>query len=297
MFVGMRDGILAGMELADPYGYLRRMGVEAMEVWIGPDLILGKFEPVRGEPLLVGSTSDCERVLAAGAEAGVRIGGVLLNTRYDSPDLDAGQEDRLVAAAAELAHVAGLDVMRIDVRPGGSATRSEDEFLERVRPLLAEHLRIARDHGVGLAVENHGRFTNRREFLSQLLDEFAPLGLSVTLDTGNFYCTGGYPLSQLYDVIESFVPATTHVHLKNIRYPAEAREVQGHLGCTYGECSCPIDEGDVDHGRIFAMLKEAGYDGGLYIEDESLGKVSPPQREEIITRTIAYLEGLLADLE
>ncbi len=68
------------------------------------------------------------------------------------------------------------------------------------------------------------------------------------------------------------------------------------MGCEYGEHSCPIDRGDVDHGRVLAILKNAGYTGGLYIEDESLTKATQPDRVRIIRRTAEYLGDIIAAL-
>lgn len=294
MFVGMRDVILKQMELADNYAFLRRMGVKAMEVRVQPDMTLNAFEPVQGETLRIGSEVECRKVLDAAGQAGVRIGGILLNTTYHLLKFDAEKEKRWIAASAEFAKQAGLAALRIDVCHDMKNGESEDEFLGRIEPRLEEHLKVAAESGVRLAVENHGAFTNRREFMARLLDRFSSWDLCVTLDTGNFYCTGGYPLSEVYDVAREFSSKVIHVHVKNISYPPEAREVQGHNGCPYSEHTCPIDQGDVDHVKMLSILQDAGYTGGIYIEDESLGKFSPPERIENVSRTISYLRGILA---
>ena len=101
----------------------------------------------------------------------------------------------------------------------------------------------------------------------------------------------------MYEAARQFAPRTTHVHVKNISYPPEWREVQGHGGLSYREHSCPIDVGDIDHARMLSILKEAGYEGGIYIEDESLAKYDPSRRVENITRTIGYLRGILEGID
>jgi len=294
MFAGMRDVILSRMELEDQYVFLKRNGIKAMEVRIQPDLTMDCYSP-GGEKFAITDSGSCERVLDATAKAGLKIESLLLNTRYHDLNINIAEEKHWIDESARFAQMAGLEVMRIDIVPAPS--EKEEDFRARLRPILTEQLKISAESGVGLAVENHGSMTNRREFLSRLLDEFAPLGLSVTLDTGNFYCTGGYPLSQVYEIVQEFASSVTHVHVKNIKYPVDACEIQGHQDCEYAKCCCPIDEGDVNHPRIFAVLKNAGYEGGVYIEDESLGKVTPLLRREIITRTIGYLNGILEGLE
>ena len=141
MIVGMRDVILKKMELADHYAYLRRMGIEAMEVRVQPDLTLDAFEPVQGGTLRIGTETECRNVLHASAQAGVRIGGILLITAYYTLEFDAEEEKRWIAASAELARAAGLDVLRIDIKPGkpeSEGGESEDDF----SPALSHGLRI-----------------------------------------------------------------------------------------------------------------------------------------------------------
>ena len=298
MFIGMRDVILDRLGLPDPYAYLERMGVDAVEVRVQPDLTLDAFHPLPDETLTVADETGVQRVLQVAESVGVRIGAVLLLTDYDAPDLDEQQHARWMRASLRLAQAADAAAVRIDVRPHGRGEPgSEDAFLERVSPRLEADLALAREYHVPLAVENHGAFTNRPAFLERLLSRFAGAGLGVTLDSGNFYCTGGLPISEIQDTIRQFASRTLHVHVKNIAYPDDACDVPGHRGLPYAEHARPIDMGDIDHAVVLADLARAGYAEGIYIEDESLGRFPPAQQVENITREIGYLWGILDTLD
>jgi sugar phosphate isomerase/epimerase len=303
MFLGMRDVILKHMELKEPYEFLRRHKVDTLEVRIQPDLSLDCFAP-SGAKLRVGSQESDLAVLESAKKAGVRIGGILLNTQYHVDNIDAESEKRWIQAAVAFAAQANVGVIRVDVvskpLPPNDA-KAADEYLAHITPRFEAHLQIAREKGIRFAVENHCGFTSRREYLSRLLDRFECYDLGVTLDTLNFYYTGGYPLSRSYAIIREFADRVTHVHLKNLAYPAEARELTGH-NCSatdrqaYEKYVCPIYEGDVDHARVLKILHSAGYEGGLYVEDESLRRYSREQQVENMVHTFGYFRGILAAL-
>ena len=50
----------------------------------------------------------------------------------------------------------------------------------------------------------------------------------------------------------------------------------------------------IDHREVVAILKAAGYDGPLTIEDESLGKFAGKEKKSVLRKDAAYLKGLLA---
>jgi sugar phosphate isomerase/epimerase len=56
-----------------------------------------------------------------------------------------------------------------------------------------------------------------------------------------------------------------------------------------------IDVGDIDHGRVFAILKKAGYDGPLFYEDEALHRVPEgTDKAALMARTLKVLKDELA---
>ena len=65
------------------------------------------------------------------------------------------------------------------------------------------------------------------------------------------------------------------------------------MGWRYTEYVAPIYQGDIDHSRIISILRKAGYEGDITIEDESLSKFPGSQREEILKKDVKYLQKIL----
>jgi len=72
------------------------------------------------------------------------------------------------------------------------------------------------------------------------------------------------------------------------------REQQRPIGYEYGRYVCPIPDGDIDHRVVVGILRDAGYDGDLCIEDESLGKFAPDERWRVLQRDAEHLKALIA---
>jgi sugar phosphate isomerase/epimerase len=136
---------------------------------------------------------------------------------------------------------------------------------------------------------------NRPEFLQAVFEAVSSPRLGLTLDTGNFYWFG-HPLSRVYEIMRQFAPKVKHTHVKNIAYPPEMREQQRPIGYEYGRYVCPIYEGDINHSIVVEILREAGYNGDLCIEDESLGKFAPDERRSVLQRDAEHLKALIAHL-
>jgi hypothetical protein len=64
---------------------------------------------------------------------------------------------------------------------------------------------------------------------------------------------------------------------------------QRQMGYEYGKYVCPIPEGDIDHAKVVGLLKAAGYDRDLCIEDESLGKFDQEARRANIQAAVTHL--------
>jgi sugar phosphate isomerase/epimerase len=116
--------------------------------------------------------------------------------------------------------------------------------------------------------------------------------LGLTLDTGNFYWSG-QPLSECYRIYERFAPRARHTHVKSIAYPSEERERRRETGWKYGEYASPLAQGDIDLARVIGMLRSAGYDGSLTIENEALGRLPAGERAAALISDASHLRQLL----
>ena len=160
--------------------------------------------------------------------------------------------------------------------------------IEAYASAVCRVLEATGDVAAPLAIENHGVQGNDPEWLQGVLDAVASPRLGVTLDTANFYWAG-LPLDEVYAAIEQFAPHVKLTHCKNICFEADRRNARRQAGWGYGEHVCPLPDGDLDHFRIARVLWEAGFRGGLVIEDESLGKFEGDERRRQLRRDADHL--------
>ncbi len=119
------------------------------------------------------------------------------------------------------------------------------------------------------------KVTNDPDFMEQLIAGVGSKRLGITLDTANLYWWG-HPLDKVYQIYERFAPLVWHTHCKSIAYPEEKRNVQREMGWEYGKRCCPVYAGDIDFGRVVAILRRARYQGDLCVENESLAAFPRP---------------------
>lgn len=291
MFVSIRDVLLPA-----PHGGfesivegLREVGLDAIEAQVDREMtVMSPTDP--GRRINIGTSEGLSEYRAQLESHGIRVSAFLVGNDFGRPDVD--KEVEWVVRVVEVAHKLGVPAVRIDAIMGGW----EELGFEGAVAKFAENVRRVIDategSGVALGIENHGALGNRPDFLDAVLNEVASPRLGLTLDTGNFYWFG-HPLSKVYEIMRKFAPFVKHTHVKNIRYPEEIREKQRDIGYEYGKFVSPIHEGDVDHAVVVDILREAGYEHDLCIEDESLGKFPPEERREILVKDAEYLKSLV----
>ncbi|MQY58764.1 MAG: TIM barrel protein, partial [Clostridia bacterium] len=191
-------------------------------------------------------------------------------------------------AASEL----GVRAVRINSVMRPQAEVSEKEYIERTIKSIKKILNSTEGLNVCLALENHGVLGNKREFIRDVIDGVESKRLGLTLDTGNFYWFG-YPLDEVYKIIEEFASYVKHVHLKNVTFFPPERNEKREPGFNWPDSAATIYGGDLDHQHIVNILKSSGYDGDLTIEDESLNKFPEEKRLEIIKKDIDFIKSLL----
>lgn len=292
MYISVRDWLVSHGEFASPIEGMRHLGVDGVEVELREDFSVPAMDSTKR--LTLKSDSDAKAYKKHLDGLGVRACCFL--TARDFSAGDAQSNIAWVARAIELADTLAMPSIRID-----SAMRKEREldFGTRVE-LFAQGLRGALERTAGskvaLGIENHGFQGNNLAFQLNVYKAVGSERLGSTMDTGNFYWRG-YPLSEVYGILNILAPYTKHTHLKNIQYPAEVRETMREAGWEYGTYVAPLDEGDIDHAKVLRMLADAGYEGDICIEDESLGKFSTPQeRIAVMERDVAHVRGIIKAL-
>ena len=280
--VSIRDAMLRHTGEKDCWAALTRIESEGVEVAVSDDMALpGLFHT--SEKYSLASDAGIARVKAAASAAGQKITALCMANRFaERPD----REVEWCTRAAQAAQALGVAAIRIDVVPQNLARPA---FLKLATATLAKLMTATESTGVAFAIENHGNTTNDPEFLRPLFAGVGSKRLGLTLDTGNFYWYG-HPLTKVYELYEMFAPRVFHTHCKNIGYPADQREKQRPIGWQYGKYHGPIYAGDIDFGRVIAILKKAGYTNDLCIEDESLGNAK--NGAEILAKELRMLKKL-----
>jgi len=292
MYCSVRDCMVMLDEFSSPVEGMRRLGVDAMEIALSNDLKVCAMDSKEDITL----TSDKDARAYKKRLDGLGIRGTAFLTVCDFSGGDFELNVQWVARAIELADLLGMPALRID-----SAMRREREldFGARV-DLFAKGLGAAleRTEGskVALGIENHGYQGNNLAFQLNVYKAVGSTRLGSTMDTGNFYWRG-YPLSEVYGILNILAPYTKHTHLKNIKYPPEKREVMREAGWEYDKYVSPIEEGDIDHAKVLRLLADAGYEGDICLEDESLGHFKPgPERVAVVERDVAYIKAIIAEV-
>ena len=121
--------------------------------------------------------------------------------------------------------------------------------IERNIQTINELLPVAKDHGIGLMIENVPGEFNSRPQLGDLLDAVPELALH--LDIG--HCNLGVASNTAVDVIMAFGPRIRHVH------------VHDNKGGT-ADLHLPLGVGSIDFKASLAALQSWGYDGTITLE-------------------------------
>ena len=235
-------------------------------------------------------SSPCQATGHSG-EGEIKICAFLLHNNFNCPDPQ--KEVQWVIDVIKTAEDLKIPAIRIDAITKGEKEEPFEIRVTRFVDCMRQALEATNASTVALGIENHGIQGNDPAFLKQVMERVGNERLGVNMDTGNFYWNG-FPLNEVYDILRSVAPYTKHTHVKNIRYPEDTRQQKRANGWEYGKYVSPIYEGDIDHQQVVAILKNAGYNGPLTIEDECLGKLDADQKKEVLRKDAVYLNSLLA---
>jgi sugar phosphate isomerase/epimerase len=270
---------------------LQFAGVNGVEVAVGRDSAVLPIHPEGGKAKLLLNQDDDVKQFEKQLDANkLHVTAFLLHNNFNAPDIDS--ELAWVVRVVKVAEQLGVPAVRIDAIMKGAdqfpVAQRQEIFSRCVNRILAD----TKGMHVDLGIENHGAQGNNPEFLLGLIKQVNSPRLGVNMDTGNFYWAG-YPLDEVYQILEQLAPYAKHTHIKNIKYPAEMRNQRRPVGYQYAKYNCPIPEGDIDHSKLVGYLKKASYRNDLCIEDESLSKFDQATRRTNIRAAVDYLKTLL----
>jgi len=112
---------------------------------------------------------------------------------------------------------------------------------------------FARDKGITLALENHGKLCAKPDQILDLLSEVNSPNLKLNLDIGNFLRVNEDPVSS----VKKLAHLAVHTHIKDFK------KIDGKI------IPVALGEGDVDLDTCLKTLKENGYQGYLSLEYEA----------------------------
>lgn len=293
MYLAIRDFTVRWVGYQDIFMGLKDLGLRGFELYLDRELGGGKYRDM-GEEVYLGfdlSTSEKRRQFSKRLDSEVlKVCAILVENDFAKPDVEL--EIKWVVDACNVASEIGCDVVRINPAMGHEENVPEKEYVKRTIECCKEALDRTRHTEVSLGMENHGLMGNRFEFIKGVLEGVGSERMGLTLDTGNLYWYG-YPLEMVYEIISEFATRVKHTHIKNLSFPQNRRNVMRKPGEDWPNSAATIYQGDVDHRRIVQLLRSAGYDKDLTIEDESLGKFPEDQRLRVLKEDIKFLSKLI----
>ncbi|MCP5116525.1 MAG: sugar phosphate isomerase/epimerase, partial [bacterium] len=206
---------------------------------------------------------------------------------WGHPDgLEGGRNDeayRAMIDSFEHARAIGAKVMRVV----GSSLRFRNEphgpQIERLTVMFREAVKVAEDHGIRMAVENHIDFT--ADEMLRLLEEVGSVWLGINFDTGNF-------LRLLDDPVKGMKKLAKHVyatHIKDLKVePGVAADEW------YFFSSTPVGDGVVDNLELARLLNEAGYEGFLAVEIDRLHSDYGGDEDAAVEKSVKELKRIAA---
>lgn len=221
-------------------------------------------------------TPYLERVRAALAERHFEMPMLCCSPDFTSPD--AAERRRHIEREKQMIDVTALlggkfcRVLSGQRRPEVSRKQGVKWVVESIRELLG----YAADKGVVLAMENHYKdnywqhpeFAQKMEIFVEIVDQIDSPWFGVQYDPSNTILAGEDPIALLERVKHRVV--TMHASdrfLKPGHTMEELRQVEDATGYAAILSHGVVGKGLNDYSKIFSILRRAGFDGWISIED------------------------------
>ena len=221
-----------------------------------------------------------------GLKAQLDAAGLMRVFAWGHPDgLEGGKSKTAYKEMVEMiphARRLGADVMRVVGSSLMFRFENHQEQIERLTGMFREAVRVAADHGVKLAIENHIDFTS--DEIVQLLDQVDSDHLGVNFDTANFARLLDDPVKGM----RKLAPRVLATHIKDLKVNAQAS-----VDDWFFFSSTPVGDGFVDNLALARLLKEAGYTGFLAVETDFLHP-DYADEDEAVAQSVVALKKIAA---
>jgi sugar phosphate isomerase/epimerase len=277
MKLGFVSAILPDLSLKEVIQFAAQEGFACVELMCWP---AGKAERryagVTHVDVTALTQARADQIRALVADAGVGISGLGYYPNPLAPDADEAAVyiahiQRLIEAAAML----GLDTVNTFV--GRDWTRTVDENWPRFRQVWPPLVEFAESHGVRIGIENCPMLFTGDEWPGgknlatspaiwrRMFAEIPSASFGLNYDPSHMIWQQMDYIQPIWEFAERFF----HVHAKDARLDRRSLDEVGILA-TPLEFHTPKlpGLGDVNWGRFFSALTDAGYDGPVCIEVE-----------------------------
>ncbi len=309
MKLGVMAALFSGMSLEDALAYCRDIGLEAIELPIGP---------YPGDPWgLQGihkSKTKLKKLKTMVADEGLEIIGIAAHGNPVHPDKAIAKRDTAMHRdAVRLAGELGTVVVNFSGCPGGApgdktpnfvtcpwppefAAAADYQWNKVLIPFWKKENDFAAKHGVKIAFEAHPGMTVHNPEDIVRLRKAAGKQLGANLDPSHFFWQGIDPVEAARYLGEN--KCIFHVHAKDCSIDPRNSAITGNLDIkSYGDVArrswvfrtCGYGHGDDFWKPFVSMLRTYGYDGVMSIEHED----SLMSTNEGLEKAVEYLDGVL----
>ncbi|MBI4600788.1 MAG: sugar phosphate isomerase/epimerase [Planctomycetes bacterium] len=277
MQLGFVSAILPDLKLEDVARFAAEAGYECVELMCWPP---GKAERRYAGVTHVDATSfgaaEARRLRDALAAAGVEASGLgyYPNALSSDPaEAAVAREhiERVIRAAS------ALGVNRMNTFIGRDPKRSVDECWPRLLDTWHPLVKVAEDLGVKIGIENCPMLFTRDEWPGgkniatspaiwrRLFADIPSPSLGLNYDPSHMV----WQHMDYLKPLREFADRLHHVHAKDVRVDRERLDDVGILAAPLEWHRPKLPGlGDVDWGRFFSVLTDAGYDGPVCVEVE-----------------------------
>ncbi len=200
--------------------------------------------------------------------------------------------------ALDIAEMLGTDTIRLDPRSSLPPERAESPdlgfILERVCEGMQQVTDVAADRGLTVGVENHGLLLGRSAQVMRMVELVDRPNFGVNIDATNFRHVFG---EDHIEATRMLAPFVVHAHAKDFHLRTEEppdAEAAGWRKTPADEWikSAVGGEGEMQWSLLFAILRDAGYDGTVSLEISL-----PDDMHDSVKQGIANLKRILTQVE
>lgn len=205
---------------------------------------------------------------------------------WGHPDgLEAGRSQRAWGEMNSLIPKAvciGAGIMRIVASSLMFRFEPHGPQIELIVRMLKASVKIAQDHGVILALENHIDYTSAE--ILEILERVDSDALKVNFDTGN-------TLRMMEDPVAAarrLGPYTVATHTKDLDACRHVRPEEW-----YFFSSVPVGTGLINIPGVVQALADSGYQGVLAVESDH--HKDNQDEDQLVAKSVTYLKALVAE--